>query len=393
MRYGNWETIESLGKGGQGEVFVARDRRIFDLNANSDSIDDIRKYREIGNAIGVLASGSWQVAGKAIGTLLKQIEDWARAGLPSNLAAVKVLHKPQDARDPERAGERIKREMEAMLRLKHPNLVCVREADPKGQWFASDYYPGGALSKRPEMFKGDLPRALRAFRGLVDGVAKIHAEKMIHRDIKPQNILISASGELVLGDFGLVFFNDEHHTRLSGTIENVGTRDWMPAWATGMKIEDVKPTFDVFSLGKVLWAMLSGKPFLRLWYWEDPEFNLEQLFPQCPYIGLANQLLAKSVVQHERDCLPNASRLLSEVDKMLLIIQREGEILGDGIKRHCRVCGVGDYVLAPEDLYANSFQRPAHNGVLKVFTCNHCGHVQMFLFPNETLLPAWHEAQ
>jgi hypothetical protein len=226
---------------------------------------------------------------------------------------------------------------------------------------------------------------------LVDGVAKLHTQGMIHRDIKPHNIFISASGELVLGDFGLVFFTDDHRTRLSATLENVGTRDWMPAWAMGIRIEEVKPTFDVFSLGKVLWTMVSGRPFLRLWYWNKPGFNLEEMFPESRFIGFVKRLLAQCVVEREADCFPDANHLLAEIDKMLLIIQRDGEVLGDGIERYCRVCGIGKYVLSSNNDVDNSFRRPAGQRVLKVFTCNHCGHVQMFLFRDQTQLPAWHE--
>ncbi len=105
---------------------------------------------------------------------------------------------------------------------------------------------------------------MKAFRPLVEGVAKLHERGFVHRDIKPQNIFIDANGNLVLGDFGIVFFDDPAHTRLSATFENVGSRDWMPGWAYSVRIEAVKPAFDVFSLGKVLWAMISTKPVLPL---------------------------------------------------------------------------------------------------------------------------------
>ena len=211
---------------------------------------------------------------------------------------------------------------------------------------------------------------------------------MVHRDIKPHNIFISAAGELVLGDFGLIFFDDDQHTRISATFQNVGSRDWMPGWAMTMKVEEVKPTIDVFSLGKVLWSMLSGTPVLPLWYWKRPRFNLEQLFPQVRYVGLANQLLAKCVVEEEEHCLPTASDLLADVDSALLVIERDGQLLGDGIKRYCRVCGVGEY-LPQRDAGNWLYHTPTGQQVLKIFTCNHCGHLQTFLFPDEDLLPAW----
>jgi len=85
------------------------------------------------------------------------------------------------------------------------------------------------------------------------------------------NIFIARDGRLVLGDFGIVFF-EGNTDRITESLERVGTRDWMPPWAhTGLRIDDVKPTFDVSCLGRVLWAMLSGRDFLPFWYWAVPQ--------------------------------------------------------------------------------------------------------------------------
>ena len=73
----------------------------------------------------------------------------------------------------------------------------------------------------------------------------------------------------------------------------------MPAWAFTKRVEDITPAFDVFSLGKLLWAMVSGRPVLNLWYFDRPEYNLADMFPDSPSIGLANPLLGKCIVEHE----------------------------------------------------------------------------------------------
>ncbi|MFH1922238.1 MAG: protein kinase [Planctomycetota bacterium] len=377
-----WETLNLLGKGGQGEVWLAQDKGTF-KSVKEAVVDAVMKMNLYDPSRRAEACDRFREAGKDL-----------LSPHPDKLAALKVLHKPEDARDPERAAERIQREMKAMSEVSHPNLLRIKDADPVGAWFAAEYHPNGPLSKRLDLSKGDFPRALKAFRPLVAGVAELHAQGIVHRDIKPENIFTSLEGELVLGDFGLVFFADDKRTRLSPTLENVGSRDWMPAWAMGMRIEEIKPTFDVFSLGKVLWSMVSGDPFLRLWYFSHPEFNLEVKSPNGPSIQFANQLLAKCVVEDERKCLPDAEALLAEIDKVLLIIQRGGDLLGEEIERPCRVCGVGDYkVLSDNEIDNSPFRRPAGQRGLKVFTCNHCGHVQLFLFPDkEKKLPAWSES-
>jgi len=386
MRYDDrWEILgpEPLGKGGQGVVWLAREKQAYASIWNALAVSrehlmvlpHLHKYQEERTGYR-----------RAMKDLLDPHSD--------TLAALKVLHKPEDATDSERAQERIQREMKAMSEVSHPNLLKIKDVDPEARWFAAEYHPNESLSKTPNLFKGDFARALAAFRPLVDGVAQLHSQGRVHRDIKPDNIFISREGDLVLGDFGLVFFTDDQHTRLSETIGNVGSRDWMAGWATGIRIEEVKPTCDVFSLGKVLWSMVAGAPFLRFWYYDDPEFNVEKMFPDDPSIRLVNPLLAKCVVEREKDCLPDAGALLAEIDKVLPIVQRGGELLGEEIKRPCRVCGVGEYEAFPEGEIENSLVRkPAGQRGMKMFTCKHCGHVQLFLFPDKnSQLPAWRQS-
>ena len=69
--------------------------------------------------------------------------------------------------------------------------------------------------------------ALEALRSLVRGVELLHSKAAVHRDIKPENIFVS-DARLVLGDFGIVYFEDEARARLSDSYENVGSHDWMP---------------------------------------------------------------------------------------------------------------------------------------------------------------------
>ena len=258
----------------------------------------------------------------------------------------------------------------------------------------SEYHEHGTLHDSPDRFKGDVGAALHAFRGLVSGVAELHNENIVHRDIKPQNVFLGQDGSLVLGDFGLVFFEDPEKSRLSGTFENVGTRDWMPPWALSLRIDEVKPTFDVFSLGKLLWSMISGEPVLQLWYFAETRFNVEELFPKARYMALANSLLEKCVVEQEEDCLPSAAELLAEVDSVLRTIEVGGDVIDSSVQRTCRVCGRGEYSLKiNHDAHPTAFQnfglRPAGKQTFKVFVCTNCHHVQLFSATAKRPPPAW----
>ena len=134
------------------------------------------------------------------------------------------------------------------------------------------------MSNCLKAYKGRVLDALTAFRPIVDAVSALHTKKVVHRDIKPDNIFVASDGHLVLADCGLAF-KLEHKDRLTRTFENVGTRDFQPPWSYSKRLEDVQPAFDVFSLAKVLWAMVSGRPRFPLWYF-DREGN--DLRPDIP---------------------------------------------------------------------------------------------------------------
>ena len=304
--------------------------------------------------------------------------------------ALKVLHEPQDARDDARAEERIKREIQAMSEISHPNLLKILDSDTDGKWFVSEFYEKGSLDKSSDLFTGNPAGALRAFRPLVDGVAELHKADCVHRDIKPGNVFIDEKDNLVLGDFGLMYFADDQHTRLSGTWENVGSRDWMPIWAQG-QIQDATSAFDVFSLGKLLWSMISDTPFLRAWYFREDEFNLEMKFPKSKYTHLLNSLLDKCVVERESDCLPSAGSLLEEVDEVLSVINANADLIHPEIERKCKVCGRGTYQMHLDQENPHSFGLNHVSGYsYKIFLCDNCGHMQTFAFRgSEEDPPAW----
>lgn len=384
-----WEIESKLGEGGQGTV-----HRVLDTTAVGPK-EKLRK--RLKKALQEFSSGVTFADSEE-----KNFEEFRAAfdellsrETKSHFAALKILHNSADARDPLLADERLNREISAMQKIRHPNLVEILDSKPADRWYVSRYYSGGVLIEKLDRFQGNVIGALQVFRGLVAGVAELHKGKMVHRDIKPQNVFIADNGDLVLGDFGLVFFEDDAHTRLSATFENVGTRDWMPPWAMGMRIEDIRPSFDVFSLGKVLWSLISGKQVLQLWYFDRPQFDVEKLFPDVPHIGLVRSIFEKCIVENETDCLQSADQLLAEVDRVISQIQRGGTRLGDNIVRHCGVCGIGQYELKIKggeraiSLLRNFGLTPAGTQSFKVFTCSHCGHVQLFARDTFQETPAW----
>ena len=238
----------------------------------------------------------------------------------------------------------------------------------------------------PHLYQNQVLDSLRALRPVVEAVAKLHQVDVVHRDIKPANVFIDQAGRLVLGDCGLAF-KREIADRVTETFENVGSRDWMPGWAMGLRLTDVRPTFDVFSLGKVLWAMIAGKPILQLWYHREPQFNLEEMFPDNESISFVQKILDKTVVEKPTDCLTNATELLTSVDWAIEALTMKFRVVDGDLIRKCLVCGKGNYqqlvdhdVTDQRNFGLEVYGKPK----FRIFVCDSCGHSQTLL------LHGWH---
>lgn len=381
--YGTWSAERELGKGGQGTVYLAKDSR-----SQLDSKAFRNELRETVSAlIGIIDEPGLDLYADRFSGLVRQITniDLAPAG------ALKVLHAFENEQVAAKAIARMEVELDALRRVSHPALIKLLETNANERWFVMEYFPRGPLSNSLADTQSNVPEALRRFRPLVQAAAALHAEKIVHRDIKPENIFLKEDGQLVLGDFGLAIQMDDRQ-RLTDTYENAGSRDWMPAWAMGMRLDQVTPTFDVFSLGKVLWAMVSGKTKLRLWYHRKRDFELALMFPKNELIPWVQEILDKTVVEDESGCLANAVELLELVDRALEGIQVGGRSLLFGPDRRCRVCGIGRYTMRLDNKSPSEARNfglsPAGGRSFKAFACGHCGHVDLFLF-EEHPRPGW----
>lgn len=212
----------------------------------------------------------------------------------------------------------------------------------------------------------------------------------------------------MLGDFGIAYQIDAVGTRITGTTERVGTRDWMAPWAhTGQRFDDPSCALDVFSLGKILWALVSGEKMLPLWYHRREPHNVERRFTASG-LDLVNGILDQCVVEEEEQCVQSAQELLKLVDEALRVLGMGGTTLRLDEPIACRVCGVGYYRTTVGELEDRLLSIPIKEEfergnwdlrsvfnpqrfalTVRVCVCNHCGNVQLFNFPPEKKLPAW----
>jgi serine/threonine protein kinase/formylglycine-generating enzyme required for sulfatase activity len=192
----------------------------------------------------------------AFGTVLR-----ARDEKLQRVVAIKVLSPEMAATSP--ARKRFLREARSSAKVRHENVVSIYAVeDHPIPYLVMEYIPGKTLQQRLDE-KGplDFPDVLRLGKQIADGLAAAHAEGLIHRDVKPGNILLEGGMDdrVKITDFGLARTADDASMTQSGVI--AGTPMYMaPEQALGHKLDQ---RADLFSLGSVLYQMLSGRPPFR----------------------------------------------------------------------------------------------------------------------------------
>ncbi|MDA2531683.1 protein kinase [Bacillus cereus] len=183
-----------------------------------------------------------------------------------------------------KAKKRFKSEVEAILKLKeHENIIKIVDKtafESKDPFYVMELADSNLMEQVMER-SIDLNLKINYFFQMCEGVKMIHQNHIIHRDLKPQNVLIK-DGIAKISDFGVCLIA-ENNTRLTNIREVVGPRLYMaPELEDGGKIE-VDHRADIYSLGKILYFMLSdGKIFSREKY-KNYEYDLSNLFKDNRY--------------------------------------------------------------------------------------------------------------
>jgi hypothetical protein len=216
--------------------------------------------------------------------------------------ALKVLSmEGQDAQ----SVSRFEREIKVASRLRHPGIIAVLDAGNAGglRYFAMEFCRGETL--REVLRRGPLPPgdAARMLREIADSVAFAHRQDVIHRDLKPDNVIIDeATGLPRLTDFGVA--RDLTARSLTGSGDLLGTPSYMaPEQILGLK--EIDKRTDVYSIGVMLYECLAGvKPFVGTSAIELTQKVLEEEAPPiAPALGVPARLeaIARKAMSRERE--------------------------------------------------------------------------------------------
>ena len=274
-QFGEYEVESVLGKGAMGMVYLARDKRI---------------------------------------------------GRRVALKTVQVQQQFDDESEATEFYQRLQREAEVCGAMQHPNIVTLYEPGYENNvisFLATEWVEGESLRDRLKRSKPlPLDDALRIGEDILRGLTYAHAKGVIHRDIKPANILLSGDGQAKIADFGIA--------RPAGsTLTQVGSMLGTPNYMSPeqVKCADVTARSDLFSVGVVMYEMLTGvKPFsapdvsgiLRNVVEREPQLAnevnadvpenvarfVEKLLPKSPDARYPNALTALRELQALRGTTP-----------------------------------------------------------------------------------------
>ena len=231
-------------------------------------------------------------------------------------AAIKVL-KPRYAGDPQ-FETRFRNESQTAGKLDHPNIIRVRSVGKvdKNVYFAMDYYPdslGARLTREGPMPEADI---LRIALDVVHALGFAHAQGIIHRDIKPDNIMLREDGTAVLTDFGIARAVSGY-VASTGHNMTIGTPQYLsPEQAQGRELD---PRVDFYSLGVSLYKAATGDvPFnatdwfeLARMHVEDPPPSMRKQRPELS--ARFERVVVKCLAKHPDDRYQTAAELEADL--------------------------------------------------------------------------------
>ncbi|WP_296262702.1 MULTISPECIES: serine/threonine-protein kinase [unclassified Pseudomonas] len=212
--------------------------------------------------------------------------------------------------------ERFLREGKTLARLTHPHTVTIHDIGNVGAlyYMAMEYLPNGTLKERVAAGMS-ADQGLTYIRQIASALGYAHAQGLVHRDVKPANILFRANGSAVLSDFGIAKSLDDR-TQFTQAGFAVGTPSYMsPEQARGLEIDG---RADLYALGVVLYEMLVGKlPYNGSDALSTALAHLTEPLPELPiHHGRYQHILTRLLAKDRDDRFADAAELIAALDNL-----------------------------------------------------------------------------
>jgi len=265
-RFGDYELLEEIARGGMGVVYKAR---------------QVSLNRTV--AVKMILSGQ--------------------------------LASEQDVR-------RFRTEAESAANLQHPHIVTIHEVgELAGQhYFSMDFIEGQSLAQRVAGGPLRVEQAAELVSKIAAAIDYAHQQGILHRDLKPQNVLIDSANKPWVTDFGLAKII-EQQSDLTGTGQLLGTPSYMPPEQAGADFSAIGPASDIYSLGAILYELVTARPpFLA----ENPLDTLTQVVNEEPMSPHAlngsvpvdlETIILKCLEKDPRRRYQSAGELIEELDR------------------------------------------------------------------------------
>lgn len=240
------------------------------------------------------------------------------------LVAIKTL-RPDVVKGDTSMLDRFKQEIRLARRITHRNVVRTHDlGEVEGMYFITMEYVEGTTLKQLIRKRGQLPPAVAVTIGkqLCRALEVAHEQGIIHRDIKPQNLVVDHSGFLKVMDFGIARLVDRSKKELTSTGAAVGTADYIPP--EQLMGEEIDGRADLYSAGAVLFECVTGRTVfsaptlmgLMAKHLEERPENPTSLNPEVPE-ALANVIL-KALEKRPANRFPSAGAMYDALDAIRL---------------------------------------------------------------------------
>ncbi len=262
-------SIEHVGKSvrcpGCKQVFRVGAVKLTSQNSSSSALDALATQSE-STSVNAAANDPLSASSKKIGRY-EVVSKLGRGAFGDVWCALDPKLKRQVAlkvfRNVVQANEleRFYREARAAAKLRHPGIVAVFEADTfQGHPFiVSELVKGKTLASHIEAGSMQAHKVAETVRDLALALNYAHANGVVHRDVKPANILINENGRPQIADFGLAVDRSDEQQASEGAYSRAGTLAYMAPEQAGVHAASVGPASDQYALGVTMFEMLTGK--------------------------------------------------------------------------------------------------------------------------------------